>query len=86
MEAFFHGRPSGVDHAAVIADGLISFKRSSLEKADWRPIAPSILPNLIIAYAGQHKGTQTAVTALGRRAIEEPRWFQEKITAISGYH
>jgi mevalonate kinase len=83
LETFFHGRPSGVDHATVIASDLIRFQRSPQESASWKTIEVQNKPNILVAFAGKHVGTQKAVRVLGERAKADPFWFQDRIQQIA---
>ena len=81
LERFFHGNPSGVDHASIIAGELIRYEkgRTSLP---WMPCTPEAMPGLVVAHGGPHQGTEKAVSALRRRADSNPKWFQSCLETI----
>ncbi len=83
LETFFHGRPSGIDHATVIAGDLINFQRDTARGAKWRALTPTNMPRILVAFSGKHEGTQKAVSALAERAKRDAVWFNGRLEEIN---
>lgn len=83
LETFFHGNPSGVDHASIIAETLIRFEKDG-SSVPWSAVALPRLPTVVVAFAGKHQGTESAVSALQHRAALNPKWFQDALQKVDG--
>jgi len=66
LETIFHGRPSGIDHAAVINNRPIGFRRDKDQGIHW-PIHIGCDMTMVVAWAGPHDGTKNAVQMLKQR-------------------
>jgi mevalonate kinase len=76
-ERAFHGSPSGVDAAAVLAPGVIRFSR-----AGGAARLEATAPELVVVHTGDPGDTRVTVAAFAARLADEPSEGRRRLDAI----
>lgn len=77
-EACAHGNPSGVDAAAVCADGPVFFRKG----APLEVVRPGARMHLVVADSGERRDTRSAVAAVQARLAAAPEATRERLARL----
>ncbi|MCA9506897.1 MAG: mevalonate kinase [Myxococcales bacterium] len=75
LESIFHGQASGIDHAVIMRNVALSFRKTAIS-VEVHSIKLASPITLVLGIAGPHEGTKNAVRELGLRKNRQEKAYE----------